>query len=402
MRSLEKPKPMEDAKFHADRREFAKMALGGAAFLSSTGSSSAVVHPNPPGIKIGTGGEQPTEDNLLFLKQLGVEYVSLGASRETATAEGFTKMREQWEAAGFKEYNIGSGVGPSGSLHNMPEVTLNLPGRDQKIEEYKQYLRNLGKAGIHYTTYAHMGNGIWSSGRATVRGCSAREFDMASPNKRGSWGGQTYTEPLSHGRVYTEKEIWDNYAYFIKQAVPVAEEQGVRIGIHPDDPPAPMLAGVPRCIFSSFEGYKRAFEIADSPNVGMCLCVGCWLEGGPLMGKDVVETIKYFGGQKKLFKVHFRNVSAPLPHFIETFMDNGYMDMYKVMKALVEVKFDGIAIPDHIPGMGRSATPAGAPAEGARAGARTGGAANSRAGAGLAYSIAYMRALLNTAQESKA
>jgi D-mannonate dehydratase len=74
-------------------------------------------------------------------------------------------------------------------------------------------------------------------------------------------------------------------------------------------------------------------------------------------------------------------------------MDNGYMDMYKVMKALVEVKFDGIAIPDHIPGMGRSATPA----EGARAGARTGGAANSRAGAGLAYSIAYMRALLYTA-----
>ena len=73
------------------------------------------------------------------------------------------------------------------------------------------------------------------------------------------------------------------------------------------------------------------------------------------------------------------------------------MDMYKVMKALVEVKFDGIAIPDHIPGMGRSATPAGAPAEGARAGARTGGAANSRAGAGLAYSIAYMRALLYTA-----
>ena len=95
-------------------------------------------------------------------------------------------------------------------------------------------------------------------------------------------------------------------------------------------------------------------------------------------------------------------MSATLPNFVETFLDNGYMDMYKVMKALVEVKFDGIAIPDHIPGMGRPATPVGAPAEGARAGARTGGAANSRAGAGLAYSIAYMRALLNAAQASKA
>ena len=55
---------------------------------------------------------------------------------------------------------------------------------------------------------------------------------------------------------------------------PVAEEAGVRIGIHPDDPPAPVLAGVPRCIFGNFEGYKRAMEIANSPNVGLCLCCG--------------------------------------------------------------------------------------------------------------------------------
>jgi D-mannonate dehydratase len=108
-----------------------------------------------------------------------------------------------------------------------------------------------------------MGNGIWSSGRSEVRGASAREFDMASPNKQGIWSGKTWREPLSHGRVYTEKEIWDNYTYFIKQVAPVAEEQGVRIGIHPDDPPVPVLAGVPRCIFSNFEGYKRALEIAN-------------------------------------------------------------------------------------------------------------------------------------------
>ena len=88
---------------------------------------------------------------MLYLKQLGVTWVSLGASPETATAEGFIKMREQWEAGGFKVYNIGSGVGPSGSLHNMPEVTLNLPGRDQKIEEYLNYIRYLGKAGIPYS-----------------------------------------------------------------------------------------------------------------------------------------------------------------------------------------------------------------------------------------------------------
>ena len=89
------------------------------------------------------------------------------------------------------------------SVHNMPEVTLNLPGRDQKIEEYKQYLRNLGKAGIRYTTYAHMGNGIWTSGRTEVRGASAREFDQNSPTARGNWDGKVFTGPLSHGREFT-------------------------------------------------------------------------------------------------------------------------------------------------------------------------------------------------------
>src|SRR5213076_2592779 len=95
-----------------------------------------------------------------------------------SNAESFTKMRERYESAGIKVYNIGSGVGPSGSLHNMPEVTLNLPGRDQKIEEYKQYLRYLGQAGIPYSTYAHMGNGIWRSGREVLpRGYSGSTLD---------------------------------------------------------------------------------------------------------------------------------------------------------------------------------------------------------------------------------
>jgi mannonate dehydratase len=218
-----------------------------------------------------------------------------------------------------------------------------------------------------------MGNGIWSSGRAEVRGAAAREFDLSSADKKGTWVEQSWREPLSHGRVFTKEEIWANFTYFIKQVAPLAEKLGVRIGIHPDDPPVPMLAGVPRCIFSSFEGYKRALEIADSPNVGICLCCGTWLEGGRQQtGKDPVEMIRYFGA-KKIWKIHFRNVSAPLPHFVETFMDNGYYDMYKIMRALRDVSFDGIVILDHSPRM-------------------VGGNY-----AQTAYGFAYMKALLNCA-----
>ncbi|MBZ5584057.1 MAG: mannonate dehydratase [Acidobacteriia bacterium] len=349
-----------------DRRQFGKMTLGGAlasGFLENPGVAAAAA---TPGIKIcAQSGANPTPDDLLFLKQLGVGYVSVGSPANMRTAEGFLEIKKRYADGGITVYNIGNT-----SVHNMPEVTLNLPGRDQKIEEYKNYLRNLGKAGIHYTTYAHMGNGIWSSGRAAVRGSAGREYDRASPNKRGTWDSKTWQEPLSHGREFTKDEIWANYQYFIRQVAPVAEEQGIHIGIHPDDPPEPVLAGVPRCIFGNFEGYKRAFEVARSPNVGMCLCCGCWLEGGPLMGKDVVETIRYFGKQKKIWKVHFRNVDKPLPHFTETLMDNGYFEMSKIMKALVEVRFDGIIILDHTPAL----------AGGGRA--------------PMSYGIAYMTALL--------
>jgi mannonate dehydratase len=351
MSKAESKEHTANTKFNPARREFGKTvlgaAVGGAAVFALEGRISAVIHQNAPGIKISVQSPAaPTDDDLLFLRQLGVEYVSVGSPPELRTAEGFIQIKKRYASAGVTVWNIGNM-----SVHNMPEVTLNLPGRDAKIEEYKKYLQNLGKAEIFYTTYAHMGNGIWSSGRAESRGAPAREFDMASPDKLGFWGDAKFHEPLSHGREFSKEEIWDNYTYFIRQVAPVAENEGIRIGIHPDDPPVPVLAGVPRCIFSNFEGYKRAFEIANSPNVGMCLCCGTWLEGGPLMGKDVVETLRYFGRQGKVWKIHFRNVSAPLPHFVETFMDNGYMDMDQITKALVEVKFDGIMILDHSPDM---------------------------------------------------
>ena len=333
---------------HPDRRQFAKITLGTAAlFQTQLSSAIAKVHPNAPGIKLcAQSSAKPTDDELLFLKQIGAEYVSVGSTPDLRTAEGFLQIKKRYADAGITVWNIGNT-----SVHNMPEVTLNLPGRDQKIEDYKQYLRNLGQVGIYYTTYAHMGNGIWNSGRATIRGASGRQFDLASPDKVGIWDGKTFREPLSHGREFSNDEIWENYTHFIKQVAPVAEEVGVRIGIHPDDPPVPVLAGVPRCIFGNFEGYKRALEIANSPNIGICLCCGTWLEGGrALTHKDPEEMIRYFG-RDKIWKIHFRNVSAPLPHFVETFMDNGYYDMYKIMKALHDVRFDGIVILDHTPGL---------------------------------------------------
>ena len=331
--------------------------------------------PIPAGMKIAAMNiaaqmsAEPTESDFRFVRQMGIEYAVVWTDPEHAGYDYYASRRELFESHGLTIY----GFGNSG-VHNQDAIVLNLADRDAKIAEYQRHLRALGKAGIPYTTYAHMANGIWTSGREETRGgASARALDMDN-HPWGRWQGRRYTLPLSHGREYAEQEIWDNFTHFIREVAPVAEDAGVLIGIHPDDPPLPTLAGVPRCIFSSFDGYQRAMEIADSPNVGICLCVGCWLEGGDLMGKGVLESIRHFGAQGKIHKVHFRNVNAPLPHFVETFVDDGYADMYQVMKELQAVGCRGVLIPDHIPVMsedGRAET---------------------------AYTIGYMKALLARAE----
>ena len=126
-----------------DRRDFARIAFGalGAAVGNRTLRAQQA---NMPGVKLCVQSPaNPSDDQLLFLKQLGAGYVSVGSTPDLRTAEGFMQIKKRYADAGITVWNIGNT-----SVHNMPEVTLNLPGRDQKIEEYKQYLRNLGKAGI--------------------------------------------------------------------------------------------------------------------------------------------------------------------------------------------------------------------------------------------------------------
>lgn len=353
----------------AHRREFVRAAMGSVAVLgaSSAPGAKTALPPLSPGIKISLQlGAAFTEEDLTFARQMGVGYVSIGTSG--GTYETFARLKATVEAAGLKVANIGNS-----DVHNMPEVVLNLPGRDQKIAAYQQYLRDLSKAGIHYTTYGPVANGIWSSPPGKARGgATARSFHQASAT--GHWAGKKFEPPLTHGRTFSREEIWENYTYFIKRVVPVAEETGVRIGIHPDDPPVPELGGVPRCVFGNFDGYLRALDIANSPNIGVCLCCGTWMEGGTLMGRDVFGAVRAFASMGKLWKIHFRNVKGSVPDFVESFVDDGDTDMRKLMRSLVESDFRGILIADHVPQM------VGGPR------------------AGWGYSIGYIRALYDMAR----
>jgi mannonate dehydratase len=301
-----------------------------------------------PGVQLGTQlPATASDDEMRFARQLGVEWVMTSLPPQESTLQNYQALIRRFANFGLKIYRLAND-----NCHNMEEVTLNLPGRDQKIEEYLAYIRLLGKVDIYYSTYAHMGNGIWSSPRREETRGGADSRALRLETAVGRWGGKTWQQPLSHGRRFSEDELWDNYTYFIRRVVPVAEEAGVYIGVHPDDPTGFEMAGVPRCIFGTFAGYVRALEIASSPNIGVCLCVGSWIEGGERTGKHVTDAIRHFAAEKKLFKVHFRNVSAPLPEgFIETFPDDGYVDMSRVMQALVDSQYTGAVISDHLPNM---------------------------------------------------
>src|SRR5205809_2458337 len=202
------------------RRDFGRAAFAAVLAARPLLAGRPSLEPLSPGIKISLQIPADfTEEDLVFARQIGVEYVSIPT--RGGTYETFARFKQRVEAAGLKVANIGNA-----NVHNMPEVTLNLPGRDQKIAEYQQYLRDLARAGIFYTTYAHMGNGIWGSDREATRGgASARAFRLETA--KGNWAGKVFQPPLSHGRKFTADELWENYTHFVRQVVPVAEELGI-------------------------------------------------------------------------------------------------------------------------------------------------------------------------------
>ena len=311
-------------------------------------------------VKLSTSiSPSPSEEQLLFARQLGLDHVYSWVRDDQRDYDFLLNLRQKVQDAGLTLYNVGSvGVGKSDKIH------LALPGRDEKIEEFQAFIRNLGQAGIHTTTFTWEPSEVWSSRRGETRGAPTRSVDLDEMQRR----------PLTHDREYTEEELWENFEYFIRRIIPVAEDSGVRLALHPNDPPAPSLGGIP-CLIRSFESYKRAFDIAGSPHLGMEFCTGCWLEGGEAFG-DMLEAIRYFHEQGRIFIVHFRNVSSTLPYFVETFLDNGYMDMYKVMRTFCEIGYDGTMTLDHTPQF----------------------ASGYSHGCGTAYAIGYMRALIERAE----
>ena len=192
---------------------------------------------------------EPSDDELLFARQLGVDCVYTWIKTQQRTYEYLARLRERVESYGLRLYNVGNmDVAKNDKIH------LALPGRDQAIADFQAFVRDLGRAGIGVTTFTWEPTQVWSSAPGETRGAQATGVDLDEMLRR----------PYTHGRAYSSDEIWDNYTYFIRQMMPVCAEAGVRLALHPNDPPSPQpLGGIP-CLIHSFDTYRRAFAIADS------------------------------------------------------------------------------------------------------------------------------------------
>jgi mannonate dehydratase len=284
-----------------------------------------------------------SHERLTFAAQLGASGVLLN----TPVLPG----ERRWEVADLvwlRRRCEGYGLRLE-ALENVPvgfydRAMLGLEGRDEQIADYQATIRNMGAAGIPILGYHWMPNGVWRTPDAKGRGGAiVTAFDIAQIDA-GALRHGVKEHPLAQGRTFSAEQMWDNYAYFLERVLPVAEEAGVTLALHPDDPPLPELSGIAR-LFYHFEGFKRAMEAFDSPRHGLDFCMGCWSEMGP----DPIAAMRFFGARGKITYVHFRDVQGVVPKFQECFLGEGNVDVVAAMRALKEVGFTGFIIDDHVP-----------------------------------------------------
>jgi mannonate dehydratase len=271
-------------------------------------------------------------------RQMGVDYAvgqlplddPLNGSDAPWDYMPLLRLKQRYESVGFKLAVI-----ESRPPYNL--VKRGLPGRDEEIAAICTLIENMGRLGIPVWCYEWMTDFNWlrTDTHTLSRGGSiVTSFDAALLRE---------APPTSEGPI-SEEELWANLEYFLRKVVPVAEQAGVKLAMHPDDPPLSPIRGVGR-IMRSVSNYQRLLDLVPSPVNGITLCQGNFT----LMTDDLPSVIRHFGKQEKIFFVHFRDVRGTAEKFEETWHDDGKTDLLACMEAYRDVGFNGVLRPDHVP-----------------------------------------------------
>ena len=290
--------------------------------------------PETPKICLDISANHLGEATLRRVKQIGVNYVACGGSPPIPWEESrLRSIMDTLKSAGLTLGNM--------MIDGFPNTLYGRPGRDEEIEKVRQSIRAAGRAGlpvIEYNFYAHRAiEGYYAEMGRAGAGLTAFDYDRVKG-----------LPPLANEGAHTLDEMWRNITYFLAAVVPVAEESGVRLALHPNDPPAPISRGSEQ-IMGSVEGWKHLIEIVPSKANGITFDCGVTRE----MGQDPVEVCRYFGTRDRINHVHFRNVQVQAPNqkYTEVFLDDGQVNMFAVMKELVRQKYPRLIYPEHPRGL---------------------------------------------------
>jgi mannonate dehydratase len=317
-----------------------------------------------------------TRDNYRFARQAGashvvihlVDYFKGGAhnprdNQPTGTARGWglagdpdqlwtleelVTIRRDIEAEGLKLEAI-ENFDPA----HWHDILLDGPERAVQIENVKTLIRRIGEAGIPVMGYNFSIAGVcgrthqpYARGEAMSVGM---EGPLDTPMTNGMAWNMVYDPDAPAGDVpsATHEQLWDRLNRFLADVVPTAEKAGVKLALHPDDPPLPFMRGQPRLVYQPHL-YQKVIDLHASPANALEFCLGSLAE---MTEGDVYEAVEQYSRQNRLGYVHFRNVTGKVPYYRETFVDDGDIDMIRVLRILKKNGFEGVLIPDHTPQM---------------------------------------------------
>jgi mannonate dehydratase len=298
-----------------------------------------------------------TVDNLRFAKQMSATHIVAHLPQNTlpSTKEGYWSYEDlrdlqQLVASEGLTLEAIENFAP----HHWDQILLDGPGRDHQMENLKKTIRNMGKAGIPIMGYYFSLAGVWgrvwgpfARGGAEAVGYLEDQAPEQTPIPQGEvWGQKTTDNPAPGdiGRVSRE-EMWQRLAYFLQNLTPVAEEAGVRLAAHPDDPPLPELRQTGRLITHP-DHYQRLLDMVPSQHNGLEFCQGTITE---MPNADVYAAIRQYAATGRICYVHFRNVRGKAPNYREVFLDEGDADMIDALRIYRTNGYTGVFIPDHTP-----------------------------------------------------
>ncbi len=233
------------------------------------------------------------------------------------------------------------------------DVLLDGPRKVEQMENLKRIVRDIGRAGIPVLGYDFSIAGVWGHTRGQWARGGAESVAFLNPEQPpmpvGTIWSVVYDKNAPAGTIgtTTQEQLWERFKYFLDEIVPVAEEAGVRMAAHPDDPPMPTLRGTARHVYQPHI-YQKLLDLHPSPSNACEFCLGTIME---MSEGDPYEAIDHYSKNGNIAYVHFRNVRGKVPNYYEVFIDEGDVDMIRILRILKKNNYTGVLIPDHTPAM---------------------------------------------------